>query len=91
MDLCSVFLRVSSVFEPGVFVSGIAVSVLLIMNAFFGAITREVFFSIMAPNEKPNLSKKNLLHIFLILSLWGIIGTLVLLYLTNLWNESPFK
>jgi uncharacterized BrkB/YihY/UPF0761 family membrane protein len=69
-----------------VFIFVIATIVFLVINSLIGGLIRALYYYFIANEEPPELSE-NLLKGLFTLTAWGILGSIFLMYITNLWNN----
>ena len=84
MKICFVILK-KMTFGYSLF-TVFAIIVLLVINALIGGLIRTLYYSFIANEEPPELSE-NLFKLFFTLTVWGILGSIFLIYFTNLWNN----
>lgn len=69
-----------------VFISVVAAIVILVINALIGGLIRALFYNFIANVEPPELSA-NLFKLLFTLTVWGVLGSIFLIFLINLWNN----
>lgn len=88
MQICNILLRKSHWIESVGLIIGIPL--VLFLNFLIGGVIRQLFMKIVS-NEVESDEDYWTLKGFFVNSLWGIFGTLALIWLIQMWNNAPLK
>jgi hypothetical protein len=93
MELCYIIIK-SGFGQKGhwsaTLILFIGIPIVLFINFLIGGAIRQLFGALISNEE---VSDEDFFTVkgFFVNSLWGIFGTLGLIYLLNLWNNIPLK